>query len=144
MGAGERADGTHLDALWETVDLAAGDAFALNPLEAYVLGGAILLHDLGLSVSFGLPGLIQAQRLDRLTEDWPRGPASRYTPSMEGSLEECVWRAIAAAWSIPMSELTSNSVIADDEFPVYAVVGSRKGMPLKESVSAVVDRAVPG
>lgn len=38
-------DITHLDALWETADLIAGDGYPLNPLEAFVLGGAILLHD---------------------------------------------------------------------------------------------------
>lgn len=44
-------DGTHLDAVWEMADLAAGEAIELNALEAYVLGGAILLHDLGLAVA---------------------------------------------------------------------------------------------
>jgi hypothetical protein len=38
-------DVTHLDALWETADLIAGESYPLNPLEAFVLGGAILLHD---------------------------------------------------------------------------------------------------
>lgn len=38
-------DVTHLDALWETASLIAGDGYPLNPLEAFVLGGAILLHD---------------------------------------------------------------------------------------------------
>lgn len=38
-------DVTHLDALWEMADLIAGDNYPLNPLEAFVFGGAILLHD---------------------------------------------------------------------------------------------------
>src|ERR1700733_1943050 len=38
-------DVTHLDALWETADLIAGDGYPLNELEAFVLGGSILLHD---------------------------------------------------------------------------------------------------
>jgi hypothetical protein len=38
-------DVTHLDALWETGSLIAGEGYPLNPLEAFVLGGAILLHD---------------------------------------------------------------------------------------------------
>jgi hypothetical protein len=38
-------DVTHLDALWETADLIAGGGYPLNPMEAFVLGGAILLHD---------------------------------------------------------------------------------------------------
>lgn len=44
-------DGSHLDALWELADVVAGPQASLNPLEAYVLGGAILLHDLGLAVA---------------------------------------------------------------------------------------------
>lgn len=44
-------DGTHLDAVWEMVDLVAGDEIELNAFEAYILGGAILLHDLGLAVA---------------------------------------------------------------------------------------------
>ena len=44
-------DGSHLDALWELADTVAGPQASLNPLDAYVLGGAILLHDLGLAVA---------------------------------------------------------------------------------------------
>ena len=38
-------DDSHLDALWEVADIIAGDKFELNPLEAYVFGCAVLLHD---------------------------------------------------------------------------------------------------
>jgi len=38
-------DVTHLDALWEIADLIAGPDYPLNPLEGFLLGGAILLHD---------------------------------------------------------------------------------------------------
>ena len=38
-------DLSHLDALWEVADIIAGKSYPLNPLEAFVLGGAILLHD---------------------------------------------------------------------------------------------------
>ncbi len=41
-------DITHLDALWETADLIAGKDYPLNPAEAFVLGGAILMHDAAL------------------------------------------------------------------------------------------------
>ena len=36
---------SHLDALWETASIICGEDYPLNPLEAFVLGGAILLHD---------------------------------------------------------------------------------------------------
>lgn len=38
-------DVSHLDALWEIADLICGENYAFNPLEAYVFGGAVLLHD---------------------------------------------------------------------------------------------------
>ncbi|WP_345819265.1 ATP-binding protein [Methylobacterium fujisawaense] len=44
-------DVTHLDALWEMASLIVGEDYDLNPAEAYVLGGSILLHDAGLTVS---------------------------------------------------------------------------------------------
>lgn len=42
-------DISHLDALWETADLLIGKEFNINPLEAFVLGGAIFLHDAALT-----------------------------------------------------------------------------------------------
>jgi hypothetical protein len=44
-------DVEHLDALWELASQIAGDGFSLTPAEAYILGGAILLHDLGMAVA---------------------------------------------------------------------------------------------
>ena len=41
-------DISHLDALWDVAHIVAGDDFPLNPLEAYVFGCAVLLHDAGL------------------------------------------------------------------------------------------------
>src|SRR2546428_5302714 len=41
-------DITHLDRLWETSSLVAGEDYPLNPLEGFVLGGTFLLHDAAL------------------------------------------------------------------------------------------------
>jgi hypothetical protein len=41
----------HIDALWDTASLVCGEDFPLNPAEAFVLGGAFLLHDLGMGLS---------------------------------------------------------------------------------------------
>jgi hypothetical protein len=38
-------DITHLDALWESADLIAGEDYPLNPLEGFVFGLSVLLHD---------------------------------------------------------------------------------------------------
>ena len=48
-------DIAHLDALWETADLICGADVQFNPLEVFVLGGAFLLHDLGMSLA-AFPG----------------------------------------------------------------------------------------
>jgi hypothetical protein len=59
-------DITHLDALWETADLVAGPDLQLTPPEAFVLGGAFLVHDLGMSVAAYPGGQAQLQA----TRDW--------------------------------------------------------------------------
>ena len=41
-------DISHLDALWDVASIVAGREFPLNPLEAYIFGAAVLLHDAGL------------------------------------------------------------------------------------------------
>lgn len=40
---------THLDALWEMASQIAGENVDFNPVEAFVFGGAVLLHDLGMA-----------------------------------------------------------------------------------------------
>lgn len=44
-------DITHLDALWEMASLICGEDYKLNPAEAFVLGGAFLIHDLGMGIA---------------------------------------------------------------------------------------------
>jgi len=44
-------DMRHIDALWQTCDVIGGDNLLKNPLEGYVLGGAFLIHDLGLALA---------------------------------------------------------------------------------------------
>ena len=44
-------DITHIDALWETANIVIGSKNTLNPAEAYVLGGAFLIHDLGMGLA---------------------------------------------------------------------------------------------
>ena len=43
-------DISHLDALWDVAATVAGRDFPLNPLEAYIFGAAVLLHDAGLCI----------------------------------------------------------------------------------------------
>ena len=44
-------DISHLDALWEMGSIVSRDAVELNPPEAFVFGGAVLLHDAAMSLA---------------------------------------------------------------------------------------------
>ena len=73
-------DISHLDALWDVASIVAGHDFPLNPLEAYVFGSAVLLHDAGLSFDAysggraALRGTTQwADSYGRLTRSVPQG-----------------------------------------------------------------------
>jgi hypothetical protein len=58
-------DITHLDALWEMADLVGGSSITLTPTEAFVLGGAFMVHDLGMGLAAwdgGLAGLKESPR----------------------------------------------------------------------------------
>jgi hypothetical protein len=61
-------DITHLDALWEIASQITGDEFLLTPTEGYVLGGAILLHDLAMSVA-ATPGGFEKIKEDKRYKD---------------------------------------------------------------------------
>ncbi|MEU7977040.1 ATP-binding protein [Micromonospora sp. NPDC049081] len=41
---------SHIDALWDTASIVCGVDFPINPAEAFVLGGAFLMHDLGMGL----------------------------------------------------------------------------------------------
>ena len=58
-------DGTHLDALWELAPDIGGPEVGLNPAEAFVFGGSVLLHDLGLAVGAYPGGLAEIEQTDQ-------------------------------------------------------------------------------
>lgn len=65
-------DITHLDALWEVADTILGEYggekdYDINPAEAFVLGGAILLHDAGMSLAAWKDGSRSIKKLP----EWP-------------------------------------------------------------------------
>ena len=61
-------DITHLDSLWETASQIVGSSYKINPAETYVLGGAILLHDLAMSIA-ATPGGLSALKKTQLWSD---------------------------------------------------------------------------
>jgi hypothetical protein len=117
-------DVTHLDALWEMASLIAGPKYALNPAEAFVLGGAILLHDAGLSAAAfrrGLDEIKQTQEWQDLAaavlrqQDIEPTPKAIQSPPAEvlGQIKFAVLRDLHAqqaermssvAWSVPNGE----------------------------------------
>lgn len=58
----------HIDALWETADTILGDNYPVTPTEAFVLGGAFLVHDLGLALA-SYPNGLDELKSDPLWQD---------------------------------------------------------------------------
>ncbi len=50
-------DISHIDALWEMASIIAGPQITLNPIEAFVFGAAVLLHDLGMASAAYVDGV---------------------------------------------------------------------------------------
>ncbi|HEX8705263.1 MAG TPA: ATP-binding protein [Myxococcaceae bacterium] len=65
--------GNRFDVLWERVDLILGPEYPLTPSEAFVLGGALLVYDLGP----GLAGLLGGEAELRRTQEWKDALAAR-------------------------------------------------------------------
>lgn len=61
-------DVSHLDALWRVGSLLAGENYPINPMEAFVLGGSILLHDAALCIE-AYEGGIDGLRSERVWKD---------------------------------------------------------------------------
>lgn len=81
-------DISHLDALWEVADLICGDDYPVNPLEAFVFGGAVLLHDSALCFE-------------------------AYENGIEGVRQTNIWKDSYASISENMSDTKEAEKIAD-------------------------------
>ncbi|HYD07162.1 MAG TPA: ATP-binding protein, partial [Reyranella sp.] len=77
-------DISHLDALWDTASSVAEGAVNVNPAEAFVLGGSILLHDAAMSLAAYPGGLAEV----RSTVAWKDAIARRALASEESGSEE--------------------------------------------------------
>lgn len=77
-------DISHLDALWDTASSVAEGAVNVNPAEAFVLGGSILLHDAAMSLAAYPGGLVEV----RSTVAWKDAIARLALASQESECEE--------------------------------------------------------
>jgi len=114
-------DVTHLDALWETADLIAGEGYPLNPAEAFVLGGAILLHDSALcfeAYQGGQAGL-------RATTEWKDAFASiearSETKSLTEKEDDADFAAMRVLHAAQASELALQSWITPEGEALYLI-----------------------
>jgi hypothetical protein len=55
-------DEEHLSALWDRASQLTGDGYPINPLEAFVFGGAVLLHDTGHALAAYEGGLAELKQ----------------------------------------------------------------------------------
>lgn len=85
-------DESHLDALWHTADLIAGPEFSLNPLESFVFGGAVLLHDTALTLA-AYPGGIESLKA---TVEWQDEAANMPNPPDQEAEKEILFRVLRA------------------------------------------------
>lgn len=70
-------DVVHLDALWEMATIACGNSVELNPAEAFVFGGAVLLHDAAMTLAAFPGGIAELKQ----TVEW-RDLYARYSASV--------------------------------------------------------------
>ena len=123
-------DITHLDALWRVASEIAGPKYELTPAEAFVLGGAILLHDSAHAIAAFPGGKAEIKQ----TQHWRDLIAQRYNrqePAVGSDDERAalfqVLRHLHATqasklpfvkWSVP-GDNTPNFLIEDAELRNY-------------------------
>lgn len=70
-------DITHIDALWDMASLLLPHDIYINPAESYVLGGAILLHDLGMALA-AYPNGLEELKKELIWQDTVASLKDRY------------------------------------------------------------------
>ncbi|MEX1254718.1 MAG: ATP-binding protein [Dehalococcoidia bacterium] len=130
-------DVSHLDALWETGDLIAGEAFEINPVEAFILGGAFLVHDLGLGLAAYPGGLAELKQdvswqdtvIALKTAELGRVPSAEeladVSPEMEREAKEQVLRNLHARRAEQLPRISWRDREGDAEYHLIEDVDLR-------------------
>ena len=109
-------DITHLDALWEVADVISGSKFDLNPLEAYVFGCAVLLHDAGLCFEAFAGG----QTAVRKTVQW-RDARQRLSAWAEDPEVEADFEALRSLHALQAKNLATTPWLDEDGSTTYII-----------------------
>ena len=83
-------DLSHLDGLWTVAGTIAGEDFALNPLEGYLFGSAVLLHD----AAFCFEAYSGGQKAVRETVQWKDAYNRRKTNRGEVNIDTVDFEAL--------------------------------------------------
>lgn len=122
-------DVTHLDSLWEMASIAAGGNFDLNPAEAFVFGGAILLHDAAMTLA-AFPGGIAELREQTEWRDFYAKYAASVPPDDVAAAKEAEKRATMDALRVLHAKQAEN-------LPVISWMG-----PHKQSMFIIEDQQI--
>lgn len=86
---------SHSDQLWTTASIILGDKISVNPAEAFVLGGAFLIHDLGMGLSAyeeGIQSIIEDPTfMDLLAKNHPHDYAEILKTLKQDIAENPTW-----------------------------------------------------
>ncbi len=110
-------DISHLDALWEVASTIAGDGYTLNPLEGYLFGTAVLLHDAALcheAYSGGRDAV-------RATTHWRDAYNRRLTNQGRVNPNDVDFEALRSLHATQAATLATEPWVSDDGDPWYII-----------------------
>ena len=134
----------HADALWDTASLICGDSFQLNPAEAFVLGGAFLLHDVGMGLASYLGGTAAieadphfADLLASATARLRRADPSASSQAIESAArQESVAELLRLRHAAQAENLVTTTFQTSDGEPFY-LLGD---VPLRQTFGSLIGR----
>ena len=134
----------HADALWDTASLICGDSFELNPAEAFVLGGAFLLHDVGMGLASYLGGTAAieadphfADLLASATARLRRADPSASSQAIESAArQESVAELLRLRHAAQAENLVTTTFQTSDGEPFY-LLGD---VPLRQTFGSLIGR----
>ena len=92
---------SHCDSLWDTASKLKGPEVTINPAEAFVLGGAFLIHDLGMGLSAysgGLRGIAgSTEWLDVLASFYPKDYQSLQKTTLSDIAKDPTWNGLSSS-----------------------------------------------